>query len=436
MSMAGCGGSKAPAPSADSVEIDESKPYAGQTIKVLITNNGHFMAQKSRSEQFTEMTGINVEFATVAWGDLMSKIITEGIAGTGYYDVVWYLDAWAPALNTALYPLDGFVNKDSVDLNAWPKAYIDTCTYDGKLLGIPTRSHPALLFYRSDIFEDLGLEPPKTWADVEEAGSMIVDSTDLEGIAMYYGKGGEGQNLWNWFVFLWSNGSDLFDEDLKPIFNNKEGIEATQRYVDILLKHRIAAPGSASFIETEAINSFARGESAMWLGWWWAYSTFTNPDAAAPEVVDNVKFVSVPGWEGRGTANPIISVAMGITSSSKNKEAAWEFIKWANTPEVEKDIVVGTYRGTNPSDERNIVVSLWENLRDPEINELSGGLHELGAESLENAKALPKIIEWPEIVEVLSTAISDIAGGAPVKSTMDGAANSVESILDRAGYYK
>lgn len=429
----GCSKQSTPPP----VDNNNEKPYEGVTLRVLMTNNPHWNAQIARArEGFTEATGINVEFENVPWGDLITTISTEGIAGAGYYDLVWFMDAWAPGLNNALQPLDEYVARDNFDLTAWPKAYVDASSYDGKLLGLPTRAHPQLFFYRRDVFEKLGIEPPKTWAEVEAAGIKIQQETDLAGLAGYYGVGNEGQNMWNWLVFLWENGSDIFDDNLRAKFNSPEGIEATQRYVDLMLKHKITAPGSAGYVEPEAINSFARGESAMWLGWWWAYASFNNSEQADPAVIGNVGFMAPPAWEGRGSASPILAVPMGMTVSSKNKDAAWEYLKWVNSQEFEMGIVMDTYKGVAAAEHQNIVITQWANLRNAELNAMSEGLHELAAASLEGAIALPKLVEWPQVVEVISIAISEVAGGAPVKATMDKAAQEVEVIMERAGYYK
>jgi maltose-binding protein MalE len=74
-------------------------------------------------------------------------------------------------------------------------------------------------------------------------------------------------------------------------------------------------------------------------------------------------------------------------------------------------------------------------LRDPEVNAISGGMHEAGAESLQRAKIMPMIPEWPEVSAVLESALQEMATGAPVKVTLDQAADEVRAIMDRAGYY-
>lgn len=432
IAVVGCGGGE----KQSKKSANSAKPYEGQTIRVMVTNNPQYLAQQARSVEFTKKTGIKVEYQFVPYSDIPVKISTEGIAGSKNYDLVNYLDSWGPSIKQFLEPLDEYVKKDKLDLQRFPDAYIAQGTYDGKLYGLPVRSHPQMLFYRKDIFDKLDLQPPKTWSDVEEASKTIKDKTGLYGIAMYYGKGKEGQNLFNWFNFLWGNGSDIFDKKYKPIFNNDKGIEATQRYVDLLIKHKASPPGSVAFDEQAAMNSFAQGKSAMWLGWWWAYATFNNPESASNDVVNNVGFAEVPVWDGAKPIAPSISLPIGIMAASEHKGAAWEYIKWVTSPEVEKDIVIGTYKGTNPTDQYNIVVTNLENLKDPEINKYSNGMHEKGAKNLEYSRALPKVPEWLEIADVLSSAISKIAAGAPVQSTLDDAAKSVEKIMDKAGYYK
>lgn len=411
--------------------LKAGKPYAGTKLVYLLSHGSQFNGHAKRTQEFTDLTGIEVEYQFVPFPNLKEKVTTDGVLGSGDVDLYLFLDSWGPSLKQFLVPLDDKIEEAGIDMNRYPPAFIKGSRYDGTFYGIPLRGHPQLMFYRKDIFAQLGLEPPKTWAELEEVSKTITEKTDLYGTAMYYGKGYSGQNLYVWYAYLWSNGGDIFDANWKPIFNNEAGVEATQRYVDLMLKHEATAPGSAFFSEYEASQSISQNESAIVILWWWHFANMTNPEKSQEIVVKNMGFAPVPGWEGKKKATLALSMVAGISTHSQHKEAAWEYLKWVSNPDLEKANVLDK----SDPETMTIVAVQTENLKDPEINATSDGMHAAAAESLAVSDTMPMFPEWPEVMSALEIAISEIAGGQPVKEQLDKAAQEVEEIMQRAGYY-
>ncbi|MGY4690745.1 ABC transporter substrate-binding protein [Salibacterium sp. K-3] len=434
MLIAGCGGSS------DSTEEDpgnnNTESAEGQTVTVAVTEGdiGQFNAWEARSEEFTEETGIEVEFIGIPYNNLLDRITAEGISGDGTFDLVTYLDSMGPSIQQFLEPLDKYAEADDYSFDRFPEASMELSTFDGKIRSIPARANVQTLFYREDVFEDLGLEPPKTWADLEEAGQEITQNTDLKAITPYYQGGNNGQNLYMWTSYLWSNGGNIFDDNMKPVFNSEEGIAATERYID-LLRDDLAPEGSVTFGEQDARTDFREGNSAMWIGWWWVYAEFNSTESSAEEVAGNVGFSTVPTWEGQERATNVSTFPIGMMKGSNNKEAAWEFLKWLTEPELELDIVKDSLQEESPADQHSPVISQSENLRDDELNELSDDFYNVAADGLEDAQPLPIIPEWPQVSDILSTAINDMATGGSVEENLDEAAEDVEALLEEEGYY-
>lgn len=411
--------------------LKPGKPYAGTKIVWLASPATQWAAIMERIGQFTELTGIEVEFSPTPYANLLDKITTEAIGGTDAYDVVWFTDSWGPSLAQYFVSLNDRIAADGLDMNRYPKAYQLAGAFKSQQIALPIRGHPQLLFYRKDILEKAGVTPPTTWKELEEASQVIKEKTGLYGISTFYGKGSGLQNLWVWLTYLWSNGGDIFDEKWRPIFNNPAGVEATQRYVDLVLKG-YAPPGAVTATEYDGSNSVMQGESTMVITWWWHISNLTNPKAAKPEVVENIGFAPVPAWEGKGAATYTTVGVLGIFKSSKKQDAAWEFVKWATNPDLEKAWALDK---SKPETTTNVVVQI-ANLNDPEINAAWNGMQAAAAKSLEVAKILPRLAEWPQVGSVLEIAINDIASGKPTKETLDKAAAEITSIMERAGYYK
>ncbi|BDH60805.1 sugar ABC transporter substrate-binding protein [Lysinibacillus sp. PLM2] len=424
--LSGCSGGS-------SGEVDTSK-----TVKVLLSAGdiGQFNAWKARSEEFTRETGIKVEFLETPYDNLLENITTDGISNGGAYDLVVFLDSMGPALTQFLEPLDSYIQKDNFDVERWPKSLVELSTFDGSIYSFPVRGHVQMMFYRDDIFKKYNLEVPTTWDEFDIVAKTIKDNENMDAIVPYYKTGNNGQNLFMWTSYLWGNKGDIFDENYNPIFNNKEGIEATQRYVDLLVKDKVAAASSVSYGEQESRTHFKQGDGAIWIGWWWVYSEFNSAEASAPEVVGNVKYAPVPTWDGKGTSTNISSFPLAITKGSKNKDAAWEFLKWISSPEEELDIVTQTWENTIDPSQASTVVTQIDNLKDAKLNELSNNFYQVGAEGFENSKALPNIPEWSQIADILSSAISNMATGASVENELNKAASQVEAILQSAGYYE
>jgi multiple sugar transport system substrate-binding protein len=428
--LAGCS-------SSNSQNASNSESLEGKTVKVLLSAGGigQFNAWKARSKSFTEKTGIKVEFIETPFENLLEDITSDGIASSGAYDLVVYLDSMGSSITPFLEPLDEYVKRDNFDTDRWPSTVLELSTLNDKLYSLPVRAHVQMLFYRKDIFDQLGLAVPTTWEEFETVNKKITDSTDLYGVVPYYGAGNNGQNLFMWTSYLWSNGGDIFDDEMKPVFNSPEGIEATQRYLDLLVTDKVAPPGSVTFGEQDSRTYFKQGKAAMWLGWWWVYSEFNDKEAAAEDVAGNVKFASVPAWEGKSSQANVTSFPLAMMKGSKNKEAAWEVLKWIAEPEEELDIVQKTLKKESPSDQLSTVITQTENLRNKDLNEMADGFYDVAADNFENAKTLPKNKEWPQIADIISKAISKMATGAPVESTLNKAAKEVEQLMDESGYY-
>jgi multiple sugar transport system substrate-binding protein len=411
--------------------LKEGMPYKGTKLTFLVHNAAQSQAQSKRVGEFTKLTGIEVDFLMVPYPSLREKITADAVAGTGSIDLYCFLDGWGPSMTGFLVPLNDFLKADGIDLNEkLPPAYIKGGTYEGTTYGIPTRGHPQLLLYRKDLFKKAGVDVPKTWKELIAAAKAIKDKTGKDGIAMYYGKGNAAQNLFLWYAFLKGAGEDIFDDKMMPTFNSPAGIEATQYYVDILLKHKVASPGSKFFKEYEASQAVAQDNAAMVIVWWWHYGVLTNPEKAQEVVTKNMGFAPVPAWEGKGKATLALSMPVGISQASKNKEAAWEFLKWLTNPDLEKE----NFLDKSDPKTRTIVVVQKKNLADPEINKVSGGMHKAAAASLAVSDTFPMLPEWPEVASSIEVAISNIAGGADTKTEMDKAAAEVKAIMKRSGY--
>ncbi|NDC16302.1 MAG: extracellular solute-binding protein [Synechococcaceae bacterium WB9_2_170] len=250
---------------------------------------------------------------------------------------------------------------------------------------------------------------------------MISSKTDLSGVAMYYGKTA-GQNLMIWFNYLWGMGGDLLDAKGQPAFNNPAGVAATQAYIDVMLKHKAAPAASASFNETDAVNSVAQGKTAMVPVWWWRYASLVDPKVSKLKP-EQVAFAPLPSMPGKPNTTYTNTWFYGINRNSKKKAPAMEFLTWLSQPEIERGVLLD--KSMN-----EVVAMQTKNLIDADVNVRYNGMHVFGAQALKGARGTPLFPQWPQVSDVLEATISELASGkGQVKPALDDAAARVRKAM-------
>ena len=405
------------------------KPFAGTTLNILSVVTPQFDGLMLRDGEFTELTGIETEWTFIPFVSLQEKITAEGLAATGTYDVVNYLDSWGPANSHWLMAIDELMERDGISMDRYPSAFARSAQFEGQTLGFPLRAHPQLLFYRKDLIP----EPPKTWAEVVEVGKKLQEShPDIEPLALYFNNDGNRQNLFIWLNFIWAAGGDIFNDDWTAAWTSEEALKATEDYIALHTAHQVTNPNSLAFVEQDARQSFMQGKSAMIPVWWWAYSGFYNPEASTL-TKDQVAFTGMPSYEGT-TKTYAISMPFSISQYSKNQGAAWEFLKWLSNPDMDKANAIE--REVAGKKIVNNVVTHISSLQDPDVNAMNDGIQAAAWESLRESDIMPQIPEWPEVGDLLSSAIARAAAGEDVRELMIAAAEQSDRILKRAGRIK
>ena len=406
--------------------LKPGKPYAGTEVNLLTVVAPQFKAHEAKLAEFEALTGIKVKYQYVPFGSTREKLTAELVGASAQYDVLSAMDVWGPSLYNLFEPLNGMLAEKKIDMQArYPNAHLRAArdgNGNGKnVLGFPIRGHVQLMFYRKDIFNQLGLKPPATWNDMVEAGKLIQSKTNLSGVAMYYGKTG-GQNLMIWFNYLWGMGADLLDAKGQPAFNSPAGIAATQAYMDVLITHKAAPAAAASFNETDAVNSVAQGKSAMVPVWWWRYASLVDPKTSTLKP-EQVGFAPLPSMPGKDNTTYTNTWFYGINKNSKKKAAAMEFLTWLSDPEIERSVLLD--KSMN-----EVVAMQTKNLLDGDVNARYNGMHVYGAQALKGAKGTPLFAQWPQVSDVLEAAISELASGQKqVKPALDEAAAKVRRIM-------
>lgn len=224
-----------------------------------------------------------------------------------------------------LSKFDGF---DEVLSHYYPSAYA-AYQFNGGVYALPETSNYNVLFYRSDIMEELGLEIPQTWDDFINILPIIQQNNMSVGIPSVYNST-TAPDLTNLMDLLFQNGGELYNGTGESTSIDEEaGVKAFEMHTRFFTHYKL--PTLYNFV-----NRFRSGEMPLGIS---SYSTYNTLVVFAPEIRGLWDFTLIPGTlKEDGTidrsANAWGNCSMMLTGSD-NEEKAWEFLKWWASAETQ-----------------------------------------------------------------------------------------------------
>jgi len=301
------------------------------TLTIATVNNGDMIRMQGYTDQFTEQTGINVEWVTLEENVLRQRVTTDITTNGGQFDImtigmyetpIWGSNGW-------LVPLDNLSDDYNVD-DILP-AMRGGLSHDGTLYAAPFYGESSMVMYRTDLMEAAGLEMPEapTWEFIREAAAAMDDEeNDIHGICLR-GKAGWGEG--GAFITVTANsfGARWFDEDWNAQFDQPEWAEALNFFVNLMNDY--GPPGYATNGFNENLSLFQQGRCGMWIDATVAASFVTNPDDSS--VADHVGFALAPDTGLGPRSNWLWAWALAIPAGTQQADAALQFIEWATSAE-------------------------------------------------------------------------------------------------------
>lgn len=428
----GSGGQNSGNSNGQNASGEGAKSTEGETIKVVLYDNMYSRGLEKLLPEFQQETGINVDMHILGQDVAVQRMELDFIGRTGDLDVGYMsfimMQKWVNAGWVA--PLNEYIDNDpDIDLDDFATASIESLSLDGTIWGLPSFSEVGLMAYRSDIFEEHGItEPPQTWDELMEVAKTI--HSDETAAAALRGRRGQGMNMFFFPSMMWAYGGSYFKDypnDMTPILDREENIAALNDYTELIQNYGPAGAGNYGYAEVAA--AYQQGDAAIVID---GTSIITQLfDESVSNYADQTKVALVPG--GPGGRSPMIAVhGLAVAEASKKKQAAYEFIKWATSSEVQKTLAKDVlYVDTT----RNSVSE------DPEIQELfnldDGNFTKLRLESLDIARAdyRPLLPEWSEIGDILGSQVNAaVTGGTSSEEALKEANRQITEVLTNAGY--
>jgi len=315
----------------------QTKPYAGTAIRFLAANHPWTEAIKPLLPEFEARTGIKIRLESYGEDQLTQKLTTEFTAGGSDIDAFmqrplqearqyvqnkWYTDLNPLVKDPARTPADW----SFADFQA---GAVGTEMVKGQLTGIPIVVEHEVLYYRKDLLQGAGLSVPKTLDELKAAGQKLSDKG--KGKFGFVARGQRSPAVTQFSSFLYSFGGDWFNQEThKATLDTPEAMAAFKFYGAMLREY--GPPGVLNMSWPQAVAVFAQGNAGLYTD---ADSLFPNMlDPGKSQVADKTGVAVFPAGPKGSVMYSVTSWGLAMPASTKKKDAAWEFIKWATSKET------------------------------------------------------------------------------------------------------
>ena len=300
-----------------------------------------------------------------------------------------------------------------------------TFTFNGGQYAFPEQWSGNYLFYNKKLFAEGGVHPPpgrweQTWSFSEFLDTAkALTKRDRSGRVSQWGYVDSWVASYAAGVFGTNNGVPWSSPRMNPThlnFDNDAFLEGMQFYADLANKHRVAPTAS----ETQSMSTmdlFISGRAAMALGGHWRYQTVDRAEGLDFDIT-----VLPTGPKGRAGRSNIGTTGLAIAASSRRKQQAWEFVKFATGPVGQA--VIGESRLFVP-----VLRSVIESAGFAEAHRRIGNLAVLTGGPT-HSEGMPVTPQWPKIASLMDRNIGPVLRGTrPATSLASGLSHAVDEVL-------
>jgi multiple sugar transport system substrate-binding protein len=308
------------------------KKFQGKTVTFLANNNPVSQALLTHKADFEKLTGITLKVDGYQEQQMRQRLVTVMNARSDEVDVFMSLPSReGPQFAAAGWYADltamtkGAVAGD-YDYAGLSQALLKAGTFDGKLTSMPMNIEGPILYYRTDILKKCGVEPPATIKDIEPAAKKL-KACDAS-ITPFVSRGLKPAIAYTFSNVLHNIGGNYIANGKSNLCSGK-GKEALETYSGLLRDY--GPPGVVNYSFQQISALYRSGRAAMSF----ESSNELRTVMDGGERLKDTALVPFPAGEA-GQVPTAIGWGMAVSAHSKQPEAAWYFVQWATSPEIQK----------------------------------------------------------------------------------------------------
>ncbi|MBF2074960.1 MAG: ABC transporter substrate-binding protein [Synechococcales cyanobacterium C42_A2020_086] len=269
--------------------------------------------------------------------NLIEDLYTSSfLLGSSPYDLVMMDVVWLPKFAAAGWLLDLSDRVSEADLSDFLPADVAGSRYNGKLYRLPIRTDAGLLYYREDLLQQAGLQPPDTFDELLAASKQLQQANATTWGYVWQGRQYEGLSAMFLEVLAGSGGFWIDPETLEVGLDRPETLQAIE-FLRRTITERVSPPGVTTYQEEEARRLFQNGEAAFMRNWPYALP-LTNADDSP--IQGKVGIKPMVHAESQDSAGCLGGWGLGIAKSSAHPDAAWRVVEYYASQEAQRSLAI------------------------------------------------------------------------------------------------
>lgn len=367
------------------------------------------------NQAFTEEHGMDVEVEFIPWADAQDMISTS-IAGGTMPDVVELGTTFVPEFSDAgaLHDLAPAID----DPSSYNEGMLEMGQIDDAVYSLPWYAAIRSVVYRTDVFEEHGVEEPGNWDELREAA---LELSEAEDDMIAFPVPGDAQ--YSVLPWIWGGGAEVAVEQDDGTWvsevDGEEAREGVQFFTDLSLEDDVSTTGAVNWNEIDVMESFSEENAIM------AILGNANPMAIVennPDLEGDIGVFPIPGQEEGYSDSFAGGSNLAVFEGTGNEDAGVAYIEHLTDPEW--SVRWADETGFFPGGVEEI--QEYAESEDPTVQPFAVQLNEAG-------RGTPVAPEWGQVEaeNVIVGMQQDILNGnASVEEATESAADEIEQILN------
>ena len=308
------------------------------TIKTLVSANE---AQKLQPlvDEFNQQHP-DIEFEIVeapSDSNQVEDLYTSSfLLGSSPFDIVYMDIVWTPKFAAAgwLRTIDDRLSPTAA--KTYLKGDIAGGMYQDKLYRLPFRSDAGMLYYRQDLLDQAGYQPPETFTELLE----ISQDLQQQGLAKwgYVWQGRQYEGLAAMFVeILQGYGAFWVNPDTLEVGLDQPQAIAAVEFLRKAIALDVSPSGVTNYGEEETRLLFQNGKAVFLRNWPYVYSL-----AAESAIAGKYSIKPMVHAMGQTSGATQGGWGLGIATSSKHPDAAWQVMEFLSSEASQREFILDT----------------------------------------------------------------------------------------------
>jgi trehalose/maltose transport system substrate-binding protein len=381
------------------IELDQCRESADAWAKSTGNAVEYFSLPKTTTERLT----------------LIQQLLA---AGSSDVDVIAMDPAWLGSIGDSLVDLKG--NFTEQELAAHYPVLLKADLVNGRLLGIPYFVDVGLLYYRKDLLDKAGLQPPKTWAELETAAKTIQESQRKAGGDQFWGYVWQGRAYegltCNAIEWVHSFGGGQIVENGKVTINNPKAaaaLDAAKSWVGA-----ISPPGVLNYAEEDARGVFQSGQALFMRNWPYAWALAETGDSP---VKGKIGVAALPAGPDGISSSALGGRNMGVSKFSKHQAESIDLIRFLTSEKEQRRRAIAASYGPT-------LKSLYADKTVLDANPVAAQVGQILDKYLVVRPSNETAPKYPQVSSAFWTAVGDVLSK---KQTAASAVQSLDQNLQR-----